>query len=139
MVKEKEEGCVAVYSINVLDIPKTDHHGWGQAAVTDYQADEGDTEIDISPIFGGDNPLSRAIKHTLTQGVSPRRFMNIILIRDNDLAKLIDFDVDWENLIIKLKYPTPEEVLHIVIYYDSEYINNLDMELGNYKKRIQKK
>lgn len=125
---ENSEGCVAVYSINELDIPKTDEHGWIQAAITDYLTDEGDTEIDISSILGGENPLSRAINHDYTAGVSPYRFINIKLIRDDDVAKRVDFTMDWENRIIKLDEPEDERVIHIVIYYDSEYISELEIQ-----------
>ena len=137
MVKESEEGCIAVYSINILDIPKVDEHGWGQTAVTDYMSDEGETEIDISSIFAGDNPLSRAINHTLTQGVSPSKFINIKVMKDDDVAKVLDFNIDWNRKVLLLKHPIEEQVLHIIIYHDKDYINNLDMELNNYTRRIQ--
>ena len=133
LTKEPDNDCVAIYSINVLDIPKVDEHGWNQAAVTQYQADKGDTEIDISPIFGGDNPLSRAISKDLVVGISPSKYINIRLYNDEDIYKTPEFTIDWLNMKILLRYPSREEVIHIVIYYDREYINTLEIAENNLK------
>ena len=133
-VDREDEGCVAIYSINLIDIPKVDEHGWNQGAITDYLTDEGDTEIDMTPIFTGSNPLARAIEHEMTRGISPARFINIKIYRDEDLARKIDFTMDWENKKLKFVEPMKEEVLHIAIYYDRIYIDEIDSELFNYKK-----
>ena len=133
-VKEQEEGCVAVYSINLMDIPKIDEHGWGQAAYTDYQTDDGDTEIDISPILGGSNSLTNAINHDLTLGISPSKYININVFRDDDIAKVVPFKMDWNRKTIVFMNPEPEEILHIVIYYDRDYINNLEIETNKYNE-----
>ena len=133
-VKEQEEGCVAIYSINLMDIPKVDEHGWGQAAYTDYQTDDGDTEIDISPILGGSNSLTNAINHDLTLGISPNKYININVFRDDDIAKVVPFKMDWNRKTIVFMNPEPEEILHIVIYYDRDYINNLEIETNKYNE-----
>lgn len=132
-VKENED-CVALYSINIMDIPKVDEHGWGQAAYTDYQTDEGDINIDISPILRGSNSLTNAINHDLTLGISPKKYINIKVYRDDDIAKEVDFDMDWINKTIEFKYPAVEEVLHIVMYYDRDYINSLETEVNKYNE-----
>lgn len=138
-VQESHEGCVAVYSINIYDIPKIDEHGWAQGALTDYQTDKGDSYIDIAPIFGGDNPLSRAINHDLTKGVSPSKFINIKLFRDDDVAKEVGFTMDWSKMRINFNQPENEEIIHIAIYYDREYINELEIENGRLNEsRISK-
>ncbi len=131
-VKEANEGCVAIYSINLMDIPKTDEHGWGQAAYTDYQVDNGDEYIDISPILGGSNSLTNAISHDLTLGISPSKYINIKVYRDDDIAKCVPFDMDWKNKKIMFKSPESEEVVHIVMYYDRDYINSLETEMNKY-------
>lgn len=133
-VKESDMGCVALYSINIMNIPKIDEHGWGQACITDYQTDNGDTEIDISTILGGSNSLTNAIHHDLTVGISPSKYINIKLYKDDDIAKELDFKMDWINKKIIFKNPEPEEVLHIVMYYDRNYINNLDIEMNKYNE-----
>ena len=137
--KESSDGCVAVYSINVFEIPKVDEHGWGQAAYTIYSADEGEQSFDISTIFKGDNPLSHAINHDLALGVSPWKFVNIKLYRDEDVSREVEFEFDWENKICNLKYPEHEGQIHIVVYFDREYINTLEIAENNLNRyRISK-
>lgn len=133
-VKESEEGCVAVYSINLMDIPKIDEHGWGQAAITEYQTDKGDIEMDLSPIFSGSNSLTKAIENDLTVGISPSKYINIKIYRDDDIAKNVEFSMDWIRKTVVFKYPAPEEVLHVVIYYDRNYINSLEIETNKYNE-----
>lgn len=133
-VVESNEGCVAIYSINTVDIPDYDENNWNLAAVTAYQVDENDTYIDISSIFGGDNMLSRAIKHDLTLGVSPDKYIDIKLFRDDDIAKIPEYKIDWKNMKIDFRYPQEEQMLDIAIYYDRNYINELEVELGKYKE-----
>lgn len=133
IVKETTD-CVAVYSINIFDIPEEDEHGWQNISETSYQADKGETEIDMSSIFSGDNLLTRAIDHELTNFVSPYKFCNIKIFRQNDVARVVDFDFDWNTKIAKLHVPEDEGVLDLVIYCDMEYVNSLNIELGNYNK-----
>ena len=134
-IKEPEETSVAIYSINLFDIPRVDENGWGQAAITEYQTDEGDTEIDLSSIFQGDNSLTRAIHHDLTRGVSPDHFIHIVIYRGNDVAVEVQGKMDWKTKIFKLPLPEAQpDPLRIVMYYNREYINELDIQLGNYNK-----
>ncbi len=132
-VKETSD-CVAIYSINIYDIPKVDEHGWNQSALTDYQLDKGDTFIDFSPIFSGSNSLTKAINHDLTIGVSPSHFINIKLYRDEDVAKLIPFNINWEKMRLEFDNPMEEDMIHIAIYCDNEYINELEIESNKYKE-----
>lgn len=123
---------VAIYSINVFDILNVDEHGWARAAITDYATDKGEKEIDLSPIFTGDNILSRTIRHTLAQGVSPYHFINIVIYRGEDAAKLCHFNMDWNTFKAELLTNVDEEILHIAVYYDRNYINELDISLNRY-------
>ena len=126
-IHDEFEGCVSLYSINNYKIPKVDDHGWMQGSITDYITEKGDEDIDISSIINGDNPLTRSIKHDYNIGVSPSHFINVILIRDWDSTKLINFHIDWENMRIIFDEPAPrEEMIHIVIYFDRGYINELE-------------
>lgn len=137
-VKENAD-CVAVYSINIFDIPEEDEHGWQNISETSYQADQGDTEIDLSSIFRGDNLLARAINHELTAGISPFKFCNIKIYRENDVARDVDFSFDWETKVAKFDTYEDEGMLDIVIYCDMEYVNNLNIEMGKYNEnRVSK-
>lgn len=138
-VREQAD-AIPVYSINIYDIPKVDEHGWNQAALTDYQAEKGDTYIDFSPIFSGDNPLTRAINHEFASGVSPSRFVNIKVYRDEDIAKLVRCKINWENNRIEFESPEDLGILHIAIYYDREYVNELESTRFHMKEnRLGKK
>ena len=100
--------------------------------ITDYMTDKGEKEIDLSPIFTGENVLSYSIQHTLTQGLSPYHFINIVIYRGEDVAKLCEFKMNWETFKAELLTDVGEEVLHIAVYYDREYINQLDISLHHY-------
>ena len=127
-VQEQQEGCVAIYSINIFDIPKVDEHGWNLAAQTDYQIDKGDMDVDLSTIFQGNNPLANAINNDLAIGVSPSKYINIKIYTDEDMAKEIDFYMNWKEIKAEFPYPAIEQIAHIAIYYNRDYINQLEIE-----------
>ena len=128
--QEPSTGTVAIYSINIVDIPKTDENGWDQAALTEYATDEGETEMDLSSLFEGDNILSRTINHDLVNGVSPDHFINIKVFREEDIAKAVPIKMNWftKKAIFK-NGPIDEDILDIAIYYDREYINELNISM----------
>jgi hypothetical protein len=39
--------------------------------------------------------------------------------------------MDWVNKIAYFRDPQPEDILDIAIYYDREYLNELDISLEN--------
>lgn len=123
-----------IHTIALIDIPKEDEHHWPQAAITDYLCDNGDTEIDLSSLFSGENILHKIIHHDLLLGVNPFHFLNIRIYRDEDLARNVPFTIDWESMKILFDKPRKEEYLHIVIYYDREYVNVLEINENDYQK-----
>lgn len=129
-----EDNMVPVYSINVVDPPKTNERGWGQAAITSYQADEDDIDIDLSAIFKGDNVLTRAVANSKKLGISPDKYIDIVVYSNIDVAKTYPIKMDWETYKAKyIRGPLPRgDIMQIAIYYDREYINDLDITLGNY-------
>lgn len=137
--KELSTNTIAIYSINPLEIPNTDKNGWIRAAITDYMTDDGDTYMDLSSIFTGDNVLAQAIQHDLTNGLSPKHFINVQVYKDNDIARDCPIKMDWNTKYAYfLEGAKNEQIFHIAVYYDREYINELDIELNNYHSlRIQ--
>jgi hypothetical protein len=133
-LKEPIEGTVPIYSINLIDIPEYDEHGWPQGCITDYLCDEGDTSIDLNDLFVGDNLLTRAINHDLALNVSPSKFISVKVYRDLDIAREVEFDMDWQHKTLYFKHPETEETLHIAIYFDRQYFNELNISLDNYQK-----
>ena len=93
-------------------------------------------EIDLSDIFGStNNPLGRAIADSLKVGVSPFKFVNIKLYRDEDIQRNVKFTMDWKTNIITFDHPEDEGVIHIAVYYDRNYINELDSMHNVFSKR----
>ena len=137
-VKEMDNDMIGLYSINVYEIPPVNERGWNQAAITSYQADKNETEIDISSLFTGENILTRTINHDLAIGVSPSRFIEVKAFKDLDLHKNVELEMDWNRRVAITKRPLEDsEILQIVVYYDREYISTLDTEINKYNdKRI---
>ena len=133
VVKEPDSGTIAIYTVNLIDIPQVDEHGWNQACCTDYLIDDGDDSIDISSLFEGDNVISKTINHDLALGVSPSHFLNIKVYRDEDIARKVPIDINWKKKTIYFKNGSmKQEVLHIIIYHDRAYINELAQTLNDY-------
>lgn len=132
--------AVAVYSFNAFEDPNVDENGWNLAATTDCLVEKGDTEMDLSPLFSGDNLMARCINHTMTQGVSPYKYINIKLYRGDDVAITLLCKINWDTKVIDLGEEWKhDEMIHIAIYYDRDYMNNIEIELNNYNSnRIAK-
>ena len=128
-VNEYKDFTNPIYSINLIDIPKVDENGWNQACITDYLCDDGESNIDLSELFSGENVVSKAINHDLTLNVSPNHFINVKIYRDIDQSREVEFTMNWETLQAELKHPEPENVLHIAIYVDRDYINELQINM----------
>lgn len=124
----------ALYSINIYEIPPTDEHGWNQAAITSYAVDKDDTELDISSLFVGENILARTINLSMQAGVSPNKFINVKVFRNDDIKKKVNIHMNWDTKRAELKDGPAEqdEVYQIAMYYDREYINNLDIAINGY-------
>ena len=137
-IELKELECTPIYSIQHYDIPKVDENGWNQAAITSYATDKGETSMDLSTIFSGDNPLTRAIQHDLTRGISPAKFINIKVINADNLSGPgpveVPIQMDWESFIAYFDSPQDETVYQIAVYTDREYINTLEIELRKFNE-----
>lgn len=132
LVKEPNENTIPIYTINIFDIPNVDPDtGWIRAAITDYATDEGETYMDLAGIFTGDNILSQAIQHDLSKGVSPYHFIKIRVFYAEDIAKECYIKMDWTTMKAYFNSPQEETMLHIAVYYDRDYINELDIALNN--------
>ena len=87
--------------------------------------------MDLSSLFTGENILAKCINHELTNGVSPDRFINIKVFREADLAKKVPIKMDWINKVAHFRDVQDEDILNIAIYYDREYINELNISLDS--------
>lgn len=133
-VSETNPNSIGVYSINNFEIPPENESGWGRIALTGYMCEKEEKEIDISPILNSGGNISKVIRFTLNNYISPNLFLDIKIYRGDDKEKLIPFTMDYEKMIIQLKEPMErEEAIDIVIYGDKEYINNTMININNLK------
>lgn len=125
--------AIGLYTIQAMEIPPENSRGWGQKALTEYMCDIGDKEIDLSPIFTGTTPLAETMKHTMKNSISPDSFIQVMVFKSGDGALLLDGYVDYSKLSFVFDSPmTREEMLVIVVYADSAYINDTMSMLHNY-------
>ena len=128
---------MAVYSINPYEPPTTDENGWNQAAITFYSLDPNEFDMDLSSIFEGENPMARTIKHDLNIGLSPAHFINLKVFAGEDIAKQVPYTMDWNTKVLSIdpKYdsdPSFERVYQIAVYYDRNYIYNLETTIEGF-------
>ena len=78
--------------------------------------------------------MSRTIDYNISAGISPNKFINIKVFRNDDIAKGVPISMNWKSRIAELKNgpATQDEVYQIVVYYDREYIANIDTTVNNY-------
>ena len=134
LLEEHGKDMTALYSINIYEIPEVNDKGWNQAAITSYSVDKDDTDLDISSLFTGTNILSRTIEVTKAQGVSPSKFIDVRVFRNDDIKKKVNIKMNWETYKAELVDgpATQEEVYQIAMYYDRVYIANLDIDINKY-------
>ena len=133
-LEEHTKDMVALYSINIYEIPEVDEHGWNQAAITSYSVDKDDSTLDISSLFTGENILARSINLSMKAGVSPSKFINVKVFRNDDIKKKVNIKMNWNTKQAELVDgpAEQEEVYQIAMYYDRDYIANLDIAINGY-------
>jgi hypothetical protein len=132
-LEAQNRDMISLFSINIYEIPPVDENGWNQAAITSYAVDKDDTELDISSMFTGENILARTINYNMNVGVSPSKFINVKVFRNEDIAKTVEIEMNWKKRKAELKVPaTQDEVYQIAVYYDREYIATLDSNINHY-------
>lgn len=138
-LKEHTDGMIGVYTLYGYDVPKVDKHGWYQVAVTEYVTDDGEEEIDLTPIFSGDNPLNRAVECDMVRGVSPKHFVNVMIFRGRD-PMVYGGEFDWKTKIYHLSQGEPSQKLFIAVYMDRKYVNDIEIASRNLEaSRIESK
>ena len=134
LLEPHTKDMTALYSINIYEIPEVDDNGWNQAAITSYVVDKDDEELDISSLFTGENILARSIDLSIKAGVSPSKFIDVKVFRNDDIKKKVNIKMDWNTRKAELVDgpAEQEEVYQIAMYYDRDYINNLDIAINHY-------
>lgn len=132
-VSERNKNIKPVYTIEPFEILPENELGWGQIAITGYMMEKGEQHIDMSPILRNGGNVQDVIEHSLRNGISPERFLDIRLYRGDVPNKRINFKMDWEHCVMHLDEPEKEEEdTDIVIYGDKAYINDTIMTLKHF-------
>lgn len=132
-VTERQKGLKPVYTIEPYEIAPENELGWGQIAVTGYMTDEDEHEIDMSPILRNGGNVQKVIEHSLANGISPNRFLDMRLYRGDETRRRAPIAMDWEKCILHIQDKVKEEDNDIVIYGDKAYINDVIATLENFK------
>ena len=129
----ERSGIKPVYTIDPYEILPQNEDGWGQIAVTGYMTDVGEQHIDMSPILKNGGNVEKVIEHSLRNGISPERFLDLRMYRGDELHRRIPIQMDWEHCILHLNEPEKvSEDTDIVIYGDKGYINDVIDTLEHY-------
>ena len=130
-VKEKDEKCIALYTINPMEILPYNDKGWNSILITEYLLEPDEEFIDLSKVLFNKNfepsmALKKVYDNCLENGYTPETFLDIHLWRSEDVARAIDFTVDWNHCALQLTNTLDEnhpEMISIAIYGDKRYIN----------------
>ena len=133
-VSEKRAGIKPVYTIEPYEIEPENEIGWGQIAITGYLTEVGEQHIDMSPILRNGGNVQAVIEHSLKNGISPERFLDMRMFRGDETKRKIKFKMDWEHCVIHLEEPEQvAEDTDIIIYGDKKYINDTIATLEHFK------
>lgn len=132
-VTEHQKGLKPVYTIEPYEILPENEKGWGQIAVTGYMTDADEHEIDMSPILRNGGNVQTVIEHSLANGISPNRFLDMRMYRGDETRRRANISMDWEKCILHINDKVLEEDNDIVIYGDKAYINDVIATVMNFK------
>ena len=112
---------IGLYNIKVPEVPELNSKGWVKTITT--QCIEEDLskplEIHFEGLFSGD--LSKLIEKHKKVFISPSLFIDFKLYNNGDK---LDFEIDWDKMIISTNTMVTDHVTNKFIYLDKEYINS---------------
>ena len=124
-----KSATIGLHSINMTNIPETNDKGWNTYITTDYQADSisEPLSIELDELFEG-SKIEKVINMCHSTYISPAIFMDFKLFCN---GSQIEYDMDWENMIIYTKEKVEEPVVNIAIYVDTDYMADQLITLKN--------
>ena len=125
-----KSGNIKSYVANFTNVPTLNSRGWEQFVTLDYQEEDRTHPlvIDLNEIFQGENNIYSLIEYNKYNMISPSTFIDFKLFNNN---KEWDYDLDWDNMIIKTKTPVDFQLTEIVIYIDKNYVNTQTITMSN--------
>lgn len=125
-----KSGNIKSYVANFTNVPTLNSRGWEQFVTLDYQEEDRTRPlvIDLNEIFKGENNIYSLIEYNKYNMISPSTFIDFKLFNNN---KEWDYDLNWDNMIIKTKKPVDFQLTEIVIYIDKNYVNTQTITMSN--------
>lgn len=127
-----DSGDIKAFYVNLNRIPATNPQGWAQYLTTDYLEEDKSKElcIDLKELFDGSD-LYEVIKFTISQGLSPRLFIDLHLFNFDREVSCI---VDWDKCELHSLGLVTGDISHIVAYVDNQYLNEQVINYNEYNK-----
>lgn len=127
-----ESDGIGLTTFKVFDIPETDENGWNIYFKDNYELDTDEVdndlaEIPLKAIFTQPN-IYKCIRDSIAMGISPSRFIDIKIY---DFFEDSKYNLDWENMILKVTGLKDLRLLKFVVYVDNAYINEYMVTLEN--------
>lgn len=124
----ESDNTVGLYQLVTLEPPMKNEKNWVQYMATDWI----DNDLDITHInfkeLLANSDIKKVIQHNVDIGISPAIFMDIVLY--NGTYK-IPITIDWESYDIFIRKHLTDEISHIAIYADLDYLNSTLANLEN--------
>lgn len=137
---EKVENAVPMYTVQMMEVPEVNDKGWNQLLTTEYAEDnlEIPLKIDFSDLLstsklnsGDSYSIGDVIKYNNSIFISSNIFIEIKLYNDHTL---VDYDINWDTMILTTKFPVKEIMSFISLYIDLDYSSKVLIDLGQMNK-----
>ena len=133
--KKQVDDVIPAFSVKMIDLPAENEKGWTQYLTTEYQEKDlsKPLEIEFKELFE-EGELGKIIKYNNSIFISSNICIEFKLFNSD---KKLDYEIDWENMVIKC-IEVPQDILtFIAVYVDLDYMNTTIANLeGLEKNRI---
>lgn len=137
-VAEHSEG-IGIYTIeNLIFKPENDKH-WLLIAQSSYSCEEGEKEIDLSPIMQNkDWEVNKVIDYNNQLGVSNDSFLEVaVWLAGGDIVhrrpRVVAAHMDYKNMKLHIDDDVfDKDILDFAIYCDMNYVNMMMVNINNY-------
>lgn len=120
--RNKAEDMFGIYTVNSVEIPPTNKKGWNQLLTTEYFEEVKEERLSISFLdFFKDTDIGDIISYNNDIALSSSVCIDFLIING---GRFIDYEMDWETMLLRTKEPVKEDLSYIAIYVDTDYVNN---------------
>lgn len=137
---EKVEGAIPIFTAQLMEIPEVNEKGWNQLLYTEYVEENviDLLSIDFSDLLstsklksGDQYSIGDVIKYNNSIFLSSDLFIEIKLYNDHEL---VEFNIDWNTMLLTTIAPVNEITTYISLYVDLDYVAKVIIDLGQMNK-----